>query len=95
MSISVRIVVDAFATAFVLRNYGVVIWLFPFVMVLTGLIKTAYVTWFEILPFLREGRIVVTNIEGLKPKESIEELLGEKFPDSARLIVILHDLLRV
>ncbi|MEZ9601425.1 zonular occludens toxin domain-containing protein [Vibrio sp. 10N.286.46.A8] len=53
-----------------------------------GAYKTAYVTWFEILPALREGRIVVTNIEGLKPKESIEELLGEKFPDSARLIRI-------
>ena len=53
-----------------------------------GAYKTAYVTWFEILPALREGRVVVTNIEGLKPKESIEELLGEKFPDSARLIRI-------
>ncbi|WKY59303.1 zonular occludens toxin domain-containing protein [Vibrio sp. SNU_ST1] len=53
-----------------------------------GAYKTAYVTWFEILPALREGRIVVTNIEGLKPKESIEELLGEKFPESARLIRI-------
>ncbi|CAK2356592.1 zonular occludens toxin domain-containing protein [Vibrio crassostreae] len=53
-----------------------------------GAYKTAYVTWFEVLPALREGRIVVTNIEGLKPKESIEELLGEKFPDSSRLIRI-------
>ncbi|MDN3612834.1 zonular occludens toxin domain-containing protein [Vibrio gallaecicus] len=53
-----------------------------------GAYKTAYVTWFEILPALRDGRIVVTNIEGLKPKESIEEILGEKFPESARLIRI-------
>lgn len=53
-----------------------------------GAYKTAYLTWFEILPALREGRIVVTNIEGIKPKESIEKLIGEKFPDSARLIRI-------
>lgn len=53
-----------------------------------GAYKTAYVTWFEILPALRDGRTVVTNIEGLKPKESIEEILGEKFPESATLIRI-------
>lgn len=51
-----------------------------------GAYKTAYAVWFEILPALRSGRVVVTNIEGLKPLESIESLLGEKFPVSARLI---------
>ncbi len=56
-------------------------------MALTGLInRLCYMV--RNPPALREGRIVVTNIEGLKPKEFIEELLGEKFPDSARLIVI-------
>lgn len=53
-----------------------------------GAYKSAYAVWFEILPALREGRIVVTNIEGLKTKQSIEKLLGEKFPDSAQLIRI-------
>ncbi|HHC7274589.1 TPA: zonular occludens toxin domain-containing protein, partial [Vibrio campbellii] len=45
-----------------------------------GSYKSAYATWFEILPALREGRLVVTNIEGLRPKESIEKILGETFP---------------
>lgn len=53
-----------------------------------GSYKTAYVTWFELLPALRSGRLVVTNIEGLKTKEEIEETLGEKFPASAQLIRI-------
>ncbi|MCY9803345.1 zonular occludens toxin [Vibrio scophthalmi] len=53
-----------------------------------GAYKTAYVVWFEILPALRNGRLVITNIEGLKPKESIEEILGEKFPPGAELIRI-------
>ncbi|WP_159356686.1 zonular occludens toxin domain-containing protein [Vibrio parahaemolyticus] len=53
-----------------------------------GSYKSAYATWFEILPALREGRLVVTNIEGLRPKESIEKILGETFPASAKLIRI-------
>ena len=46
-----------------------------------GSYKTAYAVWFEILPALRNGRVVVTNIEGMKPLEKIESLLGEKFPE--------------
>ncbi|OQQ00554.1 zonular occludens toxin [Vibrio campbellii] len=53
-----------------------------------GSYKSAFATWFEILPALREGRLVVTNIEGLRPKESIEKILGETFPASAKLIRI-------
>lgn len=53
-----------------------------------GAYKSAYAVWFEILPALRAGRVVVTNIEGLKKLETIEQLLGEKFPVSARLIRI-------
>ncbi|WP_025823698.1 zonular occludens toxin domain-containing protein [Shewanella marina] len=53
-----------------------------------GSYKSAYAVWFEVLPALRAGRLVVTNIEGLKSLESIEKLLGEKFPSSARLIRI-------
>ncbi len=53
-----------------------------------GSYKTAYVVWFIILPALRTGRIVVTNIEGMQPLSVIEERLGEKFPSTARLIRI-------
>lgn len=53
-----------------------------------GAYKTAYVVWFEIVPALRAGRVVVTNIEGLKPLEAIEKILGEKFPVGARLVRI-------
>ena len=53
-----------------------------------GAYKSAYVVWFEILPALRAGRIVVTNVEGLKPLEEIEKILGEKFPVTAKLIRI-------
>lgn len=54
-----------------------------------GSYKTASVVWFRIIPALREGRVVVTNVLGLYPIEEIEERLGEKFPDSARLFRIL------
>ncbi|KIE18740.1 zonular occludens toxin [Vibrio sinaloensis] len=53
-----------------------------------GAYKSAYAVWFEILPALRNGRLVVTNIEGLKPMETIEKILGEKFPVGAQLIRI-------
>ncbi|WP_276202942.1 zonular occludens toxin domain-containing protein, partial [Vibrio parahaemolyticus] len=44
--------------------------------------------WFDLLPALREGRICITNIHGMQPLEVIEQRLGEKFPDTARLIRI-------
>ncbi|MEC4724007.1 hypothetical protein HWQ46_00375 [Shewanella sp. D64] len=53
-----------------------------------GSYKTAYGVWFEIIPALKAGRLVVSNIEGLKSLESIEKLLGITFPSSARLIRI-------
>lgn len=53
-----------------------------------GSYKSAYAVWFEVVPALRAGRLVVTNIEGLKSLQGIEDLLGEKFPASARLIRI-------
>lgn len=53
-----------------------------------GSYKSAYAVWFEILPALRNGRLVVTNIEGMRSLESIEKALGEKFPPSAKLIRI-------
>lgn len=48
-----------------------------------GSFKTASTFWFEVLPQLREGRLVVTNIEGILTKESIEIELNETFPASA------------
>ncbi|WP_415721572.1 zonular occludens toxin domain-containing protein [Photobacterium ganghwense] len=53
-----------------------------------GSYKSSYAVWFELLPALREGRVVVTNVEGMKPLEDIEQLLGERFPISARLFRI-------
>ncbi len=48
-----------------------------------GSFKSASAFWFEVLPALRAGRVVVTNIEGVLTKESIEIELDETFPDSA------------
>lgn len=50
-----------------------------------GSYKTSSAVWFYLLPALREGRAVVTNVEGMYPLHEIEDLIGEKFPDSARL----------
>lgn len=48
-----------------------------------GSFKSASITWYEVLPALRAGRLVVTNIEGILTKESIEIELNEVFPESA------------
>jgi zona occludens toxin len=48
-----------------------------------GSFKSASAFWFEVLPALRAGRIVVTNIEGVLTKESIEMELDEVFPSSS------------
>jgi len=50
-----------------------------------GSYKTSTALWFEMLPALRSGRCVVTNIEGLFDLDTIEKALGQKFPDSAQL----------
>lgn len=50
-----------------------------------GSYKTSTAVWFNILTALREGRFVVTNVEGLYSLDKIEEILGEKFPESAYL----------
>lgn len=48
-----------------------------------GSFKSASAFWFEVLPALRAGRVVVTNIEGILTKESIEIELNETFPEGA------------
>lgn len=50
-----------------------------------GSYKSASAVWFELVPALREGRAVVTNLEGCYPLDYIEQQLNEKFPDTARL----------
>lgn len=53
-----------------------------------GSYKSAIIVWFHIIEGLKEGRIVITNMEGMYPLEKIQESLAIKFPDSARLIRI-------
>lgn len=50
-----------------------------------GSYKSASAVWFQVLPALRQGRLVVTNIEGIYPLETIETELQETFPESAQL----------
>ena len=53
-----------------------------------GSYKSAYTAWFTILPALKAGRVVVTNLEGMQPLHIIEERLNIKFPSTAKLIRI-------
>ena len=50
-----------------------------------GSYKTSTAVWFHILPALRKGRFVCTNVEGLYSLDEIEKILGEKFPETAYL----------
>ena len=43
-----------------------------------GSYKSAYTAWFSILPALKAGRVVVTNLEGMQPLHIIEERLNIK-----------------
>ncbi len=53
-----------------------------------GSYKSAYTAWFVILPALKAGRVVVTNLEGMQPLEVIAERLNITFPSSTKLIRI-------
>ncbi|HHP0486566.1 TPA: zonular occludens toxin domain-containing protein [Vibrio harveyi] len=53
-----------------------------------GSYKSAYTAWFSILPALKAGRVVVTNLEGMEPLHVIEERLNIKFPSTSKLIRI-------
>ena len=50
-----------------------------------GSYKTSSAVWYDLVPALRAGRLVVTNVEGMRPKAEIEKALNEKFPESADL----------
>lgn len=53
-----------------------------------GSYKSSTALWFEILPALRSGRVVVTNLQGIVTLEEMQRQLGEIFPNSARLLRI-------
>jgi len=51
-----------------------------------GSYKSSSAVWFDVLPALRAGRVVVTNVQGIKTLEEIQRTLGEVFPNTARLL---------
>ena len=53
-----------------------------------GSYKSSTAMWFEILPALRAGRVVVTNLQGIVSIEQMQSELKEVFPESARLLRI-------
>jgi zona occludens toxin len=53
-----------------------------------GSYKSSTAMWFEIVPALRAGRVVVTNLQGIKDLEDIQRELKEVFPSTARLLRI-------
>lgn len=53
-----------------------------------GSYKSSTAMWFEVLPALRSGRVVITNLQGILSLEDIQRVLGEVFPESARLFRI-------
>ena len=53
-----------------------------------GSYKSSTAMWFEIVPALRSGRVVVTNLQGVKNLEDIQRELKEVFPSTARLLRI-------
>ncbi|XPF92671.1 zonular occludens toxin family protein [Colwellia sp. RE-S-Sl-9] len=53
-----------------------------------GSYKSSTAMWFEIVPALRAGRVVVTNLQGIKTLEVIQKELDEIFPNTARLLRI-------
>lgn len=50
-----------------------------------GSYKTSSALWFEVLTALKAGRLVITNIEGMKSLSTIETELNITFPESALL----------
>lgn len=53
-----------------------------------GSYKSSTVCWFELLEALKAGRLVVTNLQGIKTLEEISAELNIVFPASARLVRI-------
>jgi len=53
-----------------------------------GSYKSSSAVWFEMLPALRAGRVVVTNLQGCCTLEEMQVELNEVFPSSARVLRI-------
>lgn len=53
-----------------------------------GSYKSSTAMWFEVLPALRSGRVVITNLQGILTLEEMQRALGEVFPETARLFRI-------
>lgn len=53
-----------------------------------GSYKSAIIVFNHIVKALKEGRVVVTNMEGMYPLEEISEKLSYDFPESAKLFRI-------
>lgn len=53
-----------------------------------GSYKSSSALWFDVLPALRNGRVVVTNLQGLLSLNELEVALNEVFPPSAKLLRI-------
>ena len=53
-----------------------------------GSYKSATIVFKHVIAGLKEGRIVVTNVEGMYPLDYIKKKTGFKFPDSAQLVRI-------
>lgn len=53
-----------------------------------GSYKSSSAVWTVLIPALKAGRFVVTNVEGLVSLEEMEQALGLKFPESAYLFRI-------
>lgn len=53
-----------------------------------GSYKSSTAMWYEIVPALRQGRVVITNLQGIKTMEAIQKELNEVFPNTARLLRI-------
>lgn len=50
-----------------------------------GSYKSSTAMWFEVLPALRAGRVVITNLQGVLSLEAMQRALGEVFPETARI----------
>ena len=53
-----------------------------------GSYKSSTVCWFELLEALKAGRLVVTNLQGIKTIEEISRELNFVFPSTARIVRI-------
>lgn len=56
-----------------------------------GSYKTFAIVQDVVIPALKSGRVVVTNIRGLSDIDLVSKAMSVKFPDTARLMSVPHD----